>query len=230
MAQGIELKSLSKGYRDRAGDFQNVLRDINIDIGQGETIFIAGPSGSGKSTLLNLIAGLHLPDKGEIYVDGTLVNALSESKRDRFRFNKIGYIFQTFNLISTLSALENLTVPTALAGGEIGTEKSAKKILEKLGLAEHIKKRPYELSVGQRQRVAVARALMRNPSVLLADEPTANLDAISSDAVIAALRGLNDKGATLILATHDPLLKEAFKGKTLNIDRQPSAEVKEAQI
>jgi putative ABC transport system ATP-binding protein len=216
MAAGVELKDVEKGYVDRSGAARRVLRGISLAVDAGGTALLAGPSGSGKSTLLNLIAGLHLPDAGEIAVDGTVVSALGESARDAFRAARIGYVFQTFNLLSPLSALENLLVPAALCGAP-ADERAARAVLEELGLAGHLDKRPYELSVGQRQRVAVARAVLLRPSVLLADEPTANLDAESTAAVIAALRRVRDAGATLVLATHDPQLVGAFPGAVLDV-------------
>jgi putative ABC transport system ATP-binding protein len=216
MARGLELRSVDKGYLDRAGTPQRVLAGISLTVDGGGTAILKGPSGSGKSTLLNLIAGLHLPDAGEVVVDGTVVSALRESARDAFRAKRIGYVFQTFNLISPLSAIENLLVPAALSG-EAADEKAARRILEELGLAGHLDKRPYELSVGQRQRVAVARAVLRRPSLLLADEPTANLDEESSRAVIEAMRRIREGGATLVLATHDPILAEAFPGVALDV-------------
>jgi len=216
MARGVELRSVEKGYVDRSGAPQRVIAGVSLSVEGGGTAILKGPSGSGKSTLMNLIAGLHLPDAGEIAVDGTVVSALRESARDAFRARRIGYVFQTFNLLSPLTALENLLVPAALCG-EPADEKTARRILEELGLCGHLDKRPYELSVGQRQRVAVARAVLRGPSVLLADEPTANLDEESSRAVMGAMRRIRDGGATLVLATHDPLLAEAFPGVTLDV-------------
>lgn len=216
MTQGVELRRVEKGYADRAGGRRRVLSGIDLAVGGGEVAILRGPSGSGKSTLLNLIAGLHLPDAGEVVVDGTVVSALRESARDAFRAARVGYVFQTFNLLSPLSALENLLVPAAL-GGVPADEAAARGILEQLGLGGHLDKRPYELSVGQRQRVAVARAVLKRPSLLLADEPTANLDEESSRAVIAAMRRVGEGGATLVLATHDPLLEEAFPGVALDV-------------
>lgn len=216
MPGGIEIRSVDKGYLDRSGARQRVLRAVSLSVEGGGTAILAGPSGSGKSTLLNLIAGLHLPDAGEISVDGTAVSALGESARDAFRASRIGYVFQTFNLVSPLTALENLLVPAALCG-EAPDESAARAVLGELGLAGHLDKRPYELSVGQRQRVAVARAVLRRPAVLLADEPTANLDEESTGAVIGAMRRILDAGATLVLATHDPLLAEAFPGVVLDV-------------
>jgi len=216
MTSGVELRGVHKGYRDRAGALRPVLSGIEFGVGEGETAIVMGPSGAGKSTLLNLIAGLHLPDSGEVSVDGTTISALHESARDSFRARHVGYVFQTFNLLSPLTALENLVVPAALGGAPVD-EKDARAILDDLGLGDHMDKRPYELSVGQRQRVAVARAVLRQPSVLLADEPTASLDEESARAVTEALRRIRDRGATLVLATHDPLLLAALPGVAVDV-------------
>jgi len=211
----ISVRGLSKEFRRGATAVQ-ALRDINLDVFRGEYLSVMGPSGSGKSTLFNMIGGLDRPTAGEILLDGKDIASLTERKLAWLRCNRIGYVFQTFNLLSPLTALENLLVPAALCG-EKADEAAARQILEELGLAGHLDKRPYELSVGQRQRVAVARAVLRSPSVLLADEPTANLDEGSTRAVIDAMRRLRDAGATLVLATHDPILAEAFPGVALDV-------------
>ncbi|MCP4674488.1 MAG: ATP-binding cassette domain-containing protein [Deltaproteobacteria bacterium] len=183
-----------------------------------------GRSGSGKSTLLNIIAGLHLPDKGQVLLDDLPVHALSESKRDRIRAEQIGYVFQTFNLLSPLTVLENIILPGSLTGfGRPDGEDHARKILVDLDLADHINKHPFELSVGQRQRVAVARAVFKQPTLLLADEPTANLDAESTDTVVRAFHKLNEDGTTFIFATHDPALDGAFDGSTIDLGHKEAS-------
>ncbi len=213
---GVQLKRVSKGYPDRGGGSRPVISGLNLEVARGEAAFLSGPSGSGKSTLLNLIAGLHLPDEGEVIVDGIAVHSLSETARDRLRAHKIGYVFQTFNLLSPLDLMENLLLPLTLSGREVD-EPEARRVLEQLGLSDHLKKRPYELSVGQRQRVAVARAILGAPTVLLADEPTANLDQISAGAVVGAMARLVEGGAALVVATHDPKLREALSGRVLDV-------------
>jgi len=218
----VELRGVSKGFAGRDGVFQPVLRDVDLQVAGGEVLYLTGPSGCGKSTLLNLVAGLHLPDSGQVVVTGVAVHSLGETGRDRLRAREIGYVFQTFNLLSALTALENLTVPLSLAG-EAPRQAEARAVLEKLGMGPHLGKRPFELSVGQRQRVAVARALLREPAVLLADEPTANLDPASAGAVTEALAGLRDAGAALVVATHDPALREALPGASLDIAEQEAA-------
>ncbi|MBW2277693.1 MAG: ABC transporter ATP-binding protein [Deltaproteobacteria bacterium] len=221
----ISLKSVTKRFSGRSGEPVTVLDELTLGCTSGSVTVIDGRSGSGKSTLLNVIAGLYRPDSGEVIVGDARLHALGESARDRFRAEHVGYVFQTFNLLSPLNAVENLTVPLALAGqAEHDSEPRARQILDELGLAEEMDKRPYELSVGQRQRVAVARAVLRRPSVLLADEPTANLDADSTAAVIAALEGMVDAGATLVMATHDPLLRQAFEGAAV-CSLEPEQEV-----
>ena len=213
---GVQLKRVSKGYPDRGGGSRPVISGLNLEVARGEAAFLSGPSGRGKSTLLNLIAGLHLPDEGEVIVDGIAVHSLSETARDRLRAHKIGYVFQTFNLLSPLDLMENLLLPLTLSGREVD-EPEARRVLEQLGLSDHLKKRPYELSVGQRQRVAVARAILGAPTVLLADEPTANLDQISAGAVVGAMARLVEGGAALVVATHDPKLREALSGRVLDV-------------
>jgi putative ABC transport system ATP-binding protein len=215
---GVRLAGVSKSFRDRSGRARIVLEGIELDCGPGAIVRLEGRSGSGKSTLLNLISGLLTPDKGEVHVGGSRIDALSESRRDRFRALHVGYVFQTFNLLSPLSAVENLVIPARLAGtAGADLEPRARASLAQLGLEDHLDKRPWELSVGQRQRVAVARAVVAGPALLLADEPTANLDEESSRAVISALDALHRAGTTLVLATHDPALKEAFPAQVLDV-------------
>ncbi len=214
----IELHAVSKSYRDPGGQSRAVLDTVSLHIPTGGNALIDGPSGAGKSTLLNLLSGLVLPDSGEVKIGEVEVSALSESRRDRFRAQHVGYIFQSFNLISPLSILENLTLPMYLNGSaNKPLEDRARDILDRFGLLDHAHKHPYQLSVGQRQRVAVARAILHRPAVLLADEPTASLDAASAQAVIGAIRELQESGATLVVATHDPALKELDFGVTLDL-------------
>ena len=209
MPASIELKTLTKAYKSPQGQDVLVINNVSLSLKNGGMALIDGPSGAGKSTLLNIVSGLIKPDSGEVRIGETPITNLSESQRDRFRAQHIGYIFQSFNLLSPLTILENLTVPMAL-NGTIGpdTEQKAKAILSRFGLIEHVDKRPYQLSVGQRQRVAVARAILHRPLLLLADEPTASLDVVSSEAVVHAIQELHEQGTTLLIATHDPILKD----------------------
>jgi putative ABC transport system ATP-binding protein len=202
----IHVEGVSKSFTDPTGRTQHVLNNLTLSIPEGSLTILEGPSGSGKSTLLNLMAGMILPDEGEIRVGGERINRLSETRRDSFRARRVGVIFQTFNLLSPLTALENLTVPAILSGSSNGDErKLAMEILDTFGLADQAHKRPYLLSVGQRQRVAIARALLRKPELLLADEPTASLDADSSAIVIESMENMRKSGTTIVVATHDPV-------------------------
>ena len=184
----------------------NVLSDISLEVPARQFLAIAGPSGSGKSTLLGLIAGLDRPTAGRITVGGVELTQLGEDALARFRLNTIGYIFQSFHLIPTLTALENVAVPLELAG-ERDALGSAQRLLAEVGLAERAHHYPVQLSGGEQQRVAVARAVSRRPPVLLADEPTGNLDSATGKQIIDLLLALNRTlGSTLILVTHDAAL------------------------
>lgn len=182
------------------------LKGISLKIEKGENIAIVGPSGSGKSTLLYLIGCLDKPTKGRIFIDGEDVYSLNDKELSKKRREKIGFVFQSFHLISTLSALDNVVLPTIFSGVQKSErEKKAKKILKKFGLASRIYHEPAELSAGEQQRVAVARALMNNPEILLADEPTGNLDSKSGREIIHTLLELNkSERVTLVMITHDP--------------------------
>ncbi len=208
---GVDLlvRKLCKGFVTDDGSRQTVLDGIDLEAEAGWTVRLEGPSGAGKSTFLNLLSGLLPPDSGEVVIGGEPVHAYSESRRDRFRAETVGYVFQSFNLLSPLTVLENLTLPATLAGRGRAIERGeALEVLERLGLAGQENKRPYHLSVGQRQRVAVARALLLRPKLLLADEPTASLDAHSGRKVAEALLEIRKQGTTLVLATHDPMLMD----------------------
>ena len=195
------------GMRFASGDRSiSVLADVTLDIPARQFVAIAGPSGSGKSTLLGLIAGLDRPSTGRIRVAGADVTALSEDALARFRLDTIGYIFQSFHLIPTLTALENVAVPLELAG-EPDALPRAHALLAEVGLGERAQHYPVQLSGGEQQRVAVARAVARRPPVLLADEPTGNLDSATGKQIIELILGLNrTRGSTLVLVTHDPAL------------------------
>jgi len=184
----------------------DVLAEVTLEIPARQFVAIAGPSGSGKSTLLGLIAGLDRPSTGRIRVAGAEVTALSEDALARFRLDTIGYIFQSFHLIPTLTALENVAVPLELAG-EPDALPRARALLEEVGLGDRAEHYPVQLSGGEQQRVAVARAVARRPPVLLADEPTGNLDSATGKQIIELILGLNRTlGSTLVLVTHDPAL------------------------
>ena len=192
---------LSSGGRE-----VNVLTDVSLDVPAGQFLAIAGPSGSGKSTLLGLIAGLDQPTAGRIEVAGVEITALDEDGLARFRRDHVGYVFQSFHLLPTLTAAENVAVPLELAG-ETDAAARAAALLAEVGLAERAHHYPVQLSGGEQQRVAVARAMARRPALLLADEPTGNLDSATGKQIIELLVGMNRRlGATLVLVTHDTAL------------------------
>lgn len=188
----------------------HALRGIDMEIYAGEIVSIVGPSGSGKSTLLGLIGGLDSPTRGEIEIDGVNVTKMSEDQLTEIRNEKIGFIFQFFNLIPTLTALENVLLPMQFARkSQSRPEKRAKELLDMLGLKDRMHHRPSELSGGQQQRVAIARALANNPPLLLADEPTGNLDTASGNVVLETLDEVRQKeGTTVVIVTHDEKLAQ----------------------
>lgn len=181
------------------------LKDVTIDIKEGEFVAIMGPSGSGKSTLLHQLGLLDIPTNGEIIIDGEDVVNLSDNERTRFRLEKLGYVFQSYNLIPELTALENVYI-TPMAKGQDSEEykQIAEEILKKVGLGDRINHYPSELSGGQQQRVSIARALVNKPKILFADEPTANLDSDSSEETVKLFRQLNKEiGQTIVMVTHE---------------------------
>ncbi len=183
-----------------------ILQDISFAIQAKHTMAIMGPSGSGKSTLLGLLAGLDRPTEGSICIDGTEITALSETQMARFRQQHIGYVFQAFHLIPTLTALENVALPMELQG-ESASEPRAQALLKSVGLDHRLHHYPIQLSGGEQQRVALARAFMSQPPILLADEPTGNLDSATGERVIELLWELHEQhGTTLVLVTHDQAL------------------------
>jgi putative ABC transport system ATP-binding protein len=184
----------------------HILKDINLNIGGGEAVGLVGPSGSGKSTLLMVMAGLERPDTGLVTVAGEDLNALDEDALARFRGRQVGIVFQSFHLIPTMTALENVAVPLELAGAA-DAQQRAREELSAMGLADRLAHYPAELSGGEQQRVAVARALAPNPAILVADEPTGNLDEDTGKQIIELLfAGHARRGSTLVLVTHDPAL------------------------
>ncbi len=200
----IELKNASKLYRQGAREVM-ALRDISLSITKSEFLTIMGPSGSGKSTLLNLIGGLDQPSGGEIFVDGRPLHGISDDELTLIRRRRVGFIFQFFNLLPILTAAENVSLPLLLEGTPFSEIKpKAVKLLEQVGLGERVEHRPEQLSGGEMQRVAIARALITNPAVLLADEPTGNLDSHTSEDIFLLLKSLNEQGQTIVMVTHDP--------------------------
>ena len=183
------------------------LRGVDLKIERGDFAAVAGPSGSGKTTLLNLIGCVDVPTRGEVRIDGQPTSQLSEKHRTRLRLHKLGFIFQTFNLVSVLDVRQNVELPLLLQGGMTRGErrKRCEEVIEGVELTDQIIQRPNELSGGQRQRVAIARALVARPSIVLADEPTANLDSETGDRIISLMRHMNQKRlTTFIFSTHDP--------------------------
>lgn len=197
----IQLQNITKVYPMGKREL-TVLREVNLHIGQGEMVAIMGPSGSGKSTVLNLIGCLDKPTSGSYYLEGREVSRLSSGELAQIRGQKVGFVFQTFNLLPRLSALANVELGLRYAGGS--NRKRAMEALTKVGLADRAKHRPTELSGGEQQRVAIARALAKSPPIILADEPTGNLDSRSGEEVISILTSLHaEQGITLVMITHD---------------------------
>jgi putative ABC transport system ATP-binding protein len=199
----INIKNLGKIYKN--GDIEvEALKNVNMSIDKGEFVSIMGPSGSGKSTLLNLVAGFDKPTSGTIAINGTDISSLSESDKASFRRKNIGFVFQSFCLLSDLSALENVMMPLLVCGAKYRVAREeALKCLETVGLADKASNKPEELSGGQQQRVAIARAVVTRPPVILADEPTGNLDSKNGESILALLAGLNrENGQTIIMVTH----------------------------
>ena len=184
----------------------HILRDVALTIGKGEAVGVVGPSGSGKSTLLMIMAGLERPDSGEVEIDGVRLGAMNEDALARFRGQRIGIVFQSFHLIPTMTALENVAAPLELAGAYDATARAAAE-LEQMGLGNRLSQYPAQLSGGEQQRVALARALCPRPSLLIADEPTGNLDETTGNTIVDLIFNLPARrGATLALVTHDAAL------------------------
>ena len=199
----IQLENVSREYGD--GKVVYALDHVSLRIGPGERAAVMGPSGSGKSTLLNLVCGLDEPTSGEVRIDGTNIASLDDDRRTRLRREKIGMVFQTFNLLATLTALENVALPLRLNGAsKKEADSRAKTMLEKVGLGARTMHRPDEMSGGERQRIAIARALIFQPPVLLADEPTGNLDSKTGEEILALLDALHREfNTTILMVTHN---------------------------
>jgi len=200
----IKSKGITKVYQ--MGEVQvHALRGVDISIKEGEVVSIMGPSGSGKSTLMNIIGCLDRPTSGEYYLDGQLVSNMSDDELAIVRNKKVGFVFQNFNLLSRSTALINVELPLRYSGVKNERKEKAIQALESVGLGDRVNHKPTELSGGQQQRVALARAIINNPSIIMADEPTGNLDSKSGKEIMELLLNMNKKsGTTLIIVTHDP--------------------------
>ncbi len=204
----IDAKRVGKTYK--IGEVEvHALRDVSIQIEEGEYIAIMGPSGSGKSTLMHILGCLDVPSSGEYFFGGNGVHNLSEDRLAEIRSHQVGFVFQFFNLLPRLTAYENVELPLLYAGGKADSiHKRALKALERVGLKKRINHRPTELSGGECQRVAIARAIVGNPKVILADEPTGNLDTNTGNEIMGLFEDLHKEGRTLIVVTHDPEVSE----------------------
>ncbi len=221
----IELRNITKSFG--TGPLKRIIiDDVSLVIEAGEFTTISAPSGSGKSTLLNLIGCLYPADSGELLVDGVDTKTMSDSALALFRNQRIGFIFQSYHLIPVLNAVENVAYPLALQGlSRKERQERSRDMLRGVGLEDHVKKRPKHLSGGQRQRVAIARALICNPKIVLADEPSANLDAETAQEIIALMERLNQQsGSTFLISTHDPRVAQYAK-KRLTIENKKLVEL-----
>jgi putative ABC transport system ATP-binding protein len=205
MAGIVELENVVKEYPLGSLTVQ-ALRGVSLAIAKGEFTTIAGPSGSGKTTLLNLVGCVDVATRGTVRIDGVSTGELDDRGLTNLRLHKLGFIFQTFNLVAVLDVFQNVEFPLLLQGGLTVKEREARvlDVVEKVGLKNQLRQRPSELSGGQRQRVAIARALVTNPRIVLADEPTANLDSVTGQNILELMKELNRAGTTFIFSTHDP--------------------------
>jgi putative ABC transport system ATP-binding protein len=222
----IALQSVSKQFQHR-GKTVAALADVTLEIDRGDFVAIIGPSGSGKSTFLHLVGGMLSPTEGKVRIENDSLYDLTSDQRSALRQKKIGFVFQTFNLVPYLTALENVQVPLVLAGlAEDEQRRRAESLLGRLGLSDRLDHKPRELSVGQQQRVALARMLANDPAVILADEPTGNLDPETAEGIMEFLGELNGEGRTIVMVTHDLRLAGRAKRalRLVNGSIQPNGE------
>ncbi len=212
----LRMEEVSKSYQHR-GRPVVALDGATLDIPKGDFVSVVGPSGSGKSTLLLMLGGMLSPSSGRVMLDGQSVYDLNSDERARLRKENVGFVFQTFNLVPYLTALENVQIPLFLTGADDSQqEETATALLQRVGLGDRMDHKPSELSVGQQQRVALARMLANDPAVILADEPTGNLDPETSREVIGFFEEFNQEGRTIVMVTHDPKAAERAK-RTLTL-------------
>ena len=229
MAPLIELDRIYKIYGEGLESEVRALNGVSLSIARGEFVAVVGASGSGKSTLMNILGCLDLPTYGLYNLDGQAVSTLPDRKLASIRNRQIGFIFQGFNLLPSLSALENVELPLIYAGIRGGKRRAmAGEALERVGLTERIHHKPTQMSGGQQQRVAIARAIAVRPSVIMADEPTGNLDSKTGEQVMALLRGLHSEGATIVLITHDTQIAASVPRRVRFIDGRIAEDAKQA--
>lgn len=216
-AKVIKVENVTKKYKLGEVDL-TVLADVSLEINSGSFVAIMGPSGSGKSTLLHLIGALDLPSTGRVLIDDQDISKMTEDELSKIRNKKIGFVFQQFNLLHNLTALENVTLPMVFAGvGESARKERAEKLLDSLGLKNRLDHKPTELSGGERQRIAIARALANDPDIIVADEPTGNLDSTTGKKIMDILVDLHrNQKKTIIVVTHDPNIAN-YTEETINI-------------
>lgn len=208
MSAVISTRNLSKTY-DMGLTQVHALQNVDVEIFQNDFVALMGPSGSGKSTLMNLLGCLDSPTEGDYFLDGTNVSTMTDGELAEVRNKQIGFVFQTFNLLPRLTSLDNVALPLVYSGmSRVDRDKRAQEVLDSVGLGDRVDHKPNELSGGQRQRVAIARALVNRPSIILADEPTGNLDTKTSIEIMAILEKIHALGNTVILVTHEPDIAE----------------------
>lgn len=210
----LRAQNIYKKYRMGAVNLE-VLKGVDLSVRAGEFCAIIGASGSGKSTLLHILGALDKPDSGSVEFDGRSITALSNGKLNKYRNSTVGFVFQFYHLLDELTVLENVLLPAMISSSMIGwlgrhraAKKYANELLERLGLAQRLLHKPYQLSGGERQRVAIGRALMNRPQLLLADEPTGNLDSATGNGILTILEDLNKAGQTVVMVTHDPRIAQ----------------------